>query len=205
MRIRYNNDLKSIKEMSSELMELVVISYDRLDLYLDKKNKDNLKQVIELQDDIRRGAGNIERFCFELLALQQPVASDLMFLQMEIKYSSTIKRIASHLVSVSQILQEYSVKEEEIVYLKKFIENQKKMARNGIKAFTNNDHSLALKTIENDEINNNLFTESITYSAKENKENRITAIELSNKILLFKYFERLGDRLARVANLATRL
>lgn len=41
--------------------------------------------------------------------------------------------------------------------------------------------------------------------ADENKNDRIDAVELSNKILLFKYFERLGDRFARVADLATRL
>lgn len=79
------------------------------------------------------------------------------------------------------------------------------MARDGIKSFVENDHELALSTIEKDEINNRLFVEAITYSAQENKADRIGAVELSNKILLFKYFERLGDRLARVADLATRL
>lgn len=205
MRTRFNSDLGSIKEMSKEVTQLILISYDRIDLYLDNKNDENLDHVIELYDDIRRGAAGIERFCFELLALQQPVARDLRLLQMEIKLASTHKRIASHLNSVAEILKSYSVSEKEILFLKKFIENEKKMAEDGINAFITNDKNLALDTIEKDEINNKIFVDAITFAADENKNDRIDAVELSNKILLFKYFERLGDRLARVADLATRL
>ncbi|WP_299034438.1 PhoU domain-containing protein [uncultured Anaerococcus sp.] len=205
MRTRFNSDLGSIKEMSKEVSQLILISYDRIDLYLENNNDENLDHVIELYDDIRRGAAGIERFCFELLALQQPVARDLRLLQMEIKLASTFKRIASHLNSVAEILKVYEVSEKEIYFLKKFIENESKMIKDGIEAFIKNDKDLALDTIEKDEINNKVFVDAITFVADENKNDRIDAVELSNKILLFKYFERLGDRFARVADLATRL
>ncbi|WP_311481122.1 PhoU domain-containing protein [uncultured Anaerococcus sp.] len=205
MRTRFNNDLESIKEMSKEVSQLILISYDRIDLYLDKKNEENLDHVIELFDDIRRGASGIERFCFELLALQQPVASDLRLLQMEIKLASTFKRIASHLNSVAEILKSYNINEQEKYFLKKFIENEKSMLEDGIGAFVKNDKDKALATRKKDTINNKLFVDAITFAADENKNDKIGPVELSNKILLFKYFERLGDRIARVADLATRL
>lgn len=205
MRTRFNSDLGSIKDMSKEVSQLILISYDRIDLYLDNKNDENLDHVIELYDDIRRGAAGIERFCFELLALQQPVAKDLRLLQMEIKLASTFKRIASHLNSVAEILKSYGLSEKEIVFLKKFIENEKNMLEDGIEAFVTNNKDLALATIEKDQINNDLFIDAINFAADENKNDMIGPLELSNKILLFKYFERLGDRLARVADLATRL
>lgn len=205
MRNRFNSDLGSIKEMSKEVSQLILISYDRIDLYIENNNDENLDHVIDLYDDIRRGAAGVERFCFELLALQQPVANDLRLLQMEIKLASTFKRIASHLNSVAEILKVYELSEKEIFFLKKFIENEIKMLKDGMEAFIKNDKDLALDTIESDEINNKVFVDAITFVADENKNDRIDAVELSNKILLFKYFERLGDRLARVADLATRL
>lgn len=205
MRTRFNSDLGSIKEMSKEITQLILISYDRIDLYLDNKNDENLDHVIELYDDIRRGAEGLERLCFELLALQQPVAKDLRLLQMEIKLASTFKRIASHLNSVAEILKNYEISDKETFFIKQFIENEKKMVEDGIEAFVKNNKDLALSTIEKDEINNKLFVDAITFAADENKNDRIDAVELSNKILLFKYFERLGDRLARMADLATRL
>lgn len=205
MRTRFNSDLESIKDMSREVSQLILISYDRIDLYLDNNNDENINQVIDLYDDIRRQALGIERFCFELLALQQPVARDLRLLQMEIKLASTFKRIASHLNSVAEILKSYRLTEKEIFFLKKFIENEKSMLEDGIEAFVRNDKDLALATIEKDEINNNLFIDAINFAADENKNDKIGPVELSNKILLFKYFERLGDRTARIADLATRL
>lgn len=205
MRTRFNSNLGSIKDMTREVSQLILISYDRIDLYLDNKNDENLDHVIELYDDIRRGASGVESFCFELLALQQPVAKDLRLLQMEIKLASTFKRIASHLNSVAEILKSYWLSEKEIDFLKKFIENEKIMLEDGIEAFVTNNKDLALDTIEKDQINNDLFIDAINFAADENKNDKISAVELSNKILLFKYFERLGDRLARVAELATRL
>ena len=205
MRTRFNSDLESIKDMSREVSQLILISYDRIDLYLDNNNDENLDRVLELYDDIRRQASGIERFCFELLALQQPVARDLRLLQMEIKLASTFKRIASHLNSAAEILKSYWLSEKEIDFLKNFIKNEKNMLEDGIGAFVSNNKDLALATIEKDQINNDLFMDAINFAADENKNDKISAVELSNKILLFKYFERLGDRLARVADLATRL
>ena len=205
MRTRYRHDLDSVREMSNELMELVILCYDKIDLYLENHNKKNLEEIIDLNDDIRRNAADVERFCFELLALQQPVAKDLRFLQMSIKLASTYKRISSHLAQASMIMIEYVLADEEIDFVKRFIDNERQMAKDGIYSFVNNDNDLGLKTIEDDEINNKLFEEAITYIADQNKKNEIGAIELSEKVLLYKYFERLGDRLARVGDLATRL
>ena len=186
-------------------MKLINVSYERYLLFLNTDDKENLREIINTHDYIRRGASNLERMCFELLALQQPVASDLRLIQMSIKLASTYKRIASHFEQASMILLEYSITDKEKTFLKAFVDNEMKMADNSMKAFLENDNDLALKTIEEDEKNNRLFNEAITYIADENKRNEIGAIELSEKVLLYKYFERLGDRLARVADLATRL
>ena len=79
------------------------------------------------------------------------------------------------------------------------------MEKDSITSFVNIDNDMALKSIEDDEVNNHLFVEAINYIAELNKKNSIDAIELSEKVLLYKYFERLGDRIARVADLAARL
>ena len=205
MRTRYRQDLKSVGKMSNELMQLVILCYDKIDLFLENKDKENLEDIIELNDDVRRQAAYVEKFCFEILALQQPVARDLRFLQMSIKLASTYKRISNHLAQASMIMIEYQLSDKEGEFIKRFVNNQKQMAKESISSFVNNDNDLALKAIEDDELNNKLFEEAITYLADQNKKNEIGAMELSEKVLLYKYFERLGDRLARVGDLATRL
>lgn len=205
MRKKYNEDLDNIKKMAKDLMDYVIISYEKIGQFIENSKEDELKDIIDLHDDIRRKASDIERLSFELMALQQPVAGDLKLLQMSMKLASSFKRIAGHFEQVSFILGEYALNESEKDFLNKFIENETKMAKDAINSFVNYDKDLAKKTIKEDEINNKLFEKAISYISNENKKDNIGPMELSEKVLLYKYFERLGDRLARVADLSTRL
>lgn len=205
MRKKYNEDLDNIKKMAKDLMDYVIISYEKIGQFIENSKEDELKDIIDLHDDIRRKASDIERLSFELMALQQPVAGDLKLLQMSMKLASSFKRIAGHFEQVSFILGEYALNESEKDFLNKFIENETKMAKDAINSFVNYDKDLAKETIKQDEINNKLFEKAISYISNENKKDNIGPMELSEKVLLYKYFERLGDRLARVADLSTRL
>lgn len=205
MRKKYNEDLDNIKKMAKDLMDYVIISYEKIGQFIENSKEDELKDIIDLHDDIRRKASDIERLSFELMALQQPVAGDLKLLQMAMKLASSFKRIAGHFEQVSFILGEYALNESEKDFVNKFIENEIKMAKDAINSFVNYDKDLAKETIKADEINNKLFEKAVSYISSENKKDNIGPMELSEKVLLYKYFERLGDRLARVADLSTRL
>lgn len=205
MRTRYIEDLGSIRDMERNVSELIKLSYDRFKLYLENEDKNNLEEIIDLDHDIRQYAADIERFCYDLLALQQPVAKDLRFLQMSIKLASTYKRISNHIAQAAAIILEFPLRDVEKDFVKAFIKNQKTMNDNGIQSFEDNDNELALRTIEYDQINNELFEDCINYLIKLTKQDQITAMELSEKVLFYKYFERLGDRLAKVADYTTRL
>ncbi|MDY3005402.1 phosphate uptake regulator PhoU [Anaerococcus sp. AGMB00486] len=205
MRTRYIEDLANIRKMEKNVSELIKLSYDRFKLYIENGQKNNLEEIIDLDHDIRQYAADIERFCYDLLALQQPVARDLRFLQMSIKLASTYKRVSNHIAQAAAILLEFPLRDEEKDYVDAFIKNQKLMNENGIKSFENNDNELALRTIEDDEINNELFEDCIHYLVKLTKQDQISPMELSEKVLFYKYFERLGDRLAKVADYTTRL
>ena len=205
MRKRYNEDLSNVKDMAAYIMDLVGLSYENLDLFLNDGKKESLQTIREIHEDITREARQMERLSFELMALQQPIARDLRLLQMSIKLSSTYKRIASHFDQVCLILLNYDLSKREKEILKDFIKSEEKMAKNAISAFLNKDKALGQETIEADYLNNELFKIAIEYIACENKANKIEAVELSEKVLLYKYFERLGDRLARVADLSKRL
>ena len=205
MRTRYIEDLGSIRDMEKNVSELIKLSYDRFKLYLENEDKNNLEEIIDLDHDIRQYAADIERFCYDLLALQQPVAKDLRFLQMSIKLASTYKRISNHIAQAAAIILEFPLSDVEKDFVKAFIKNQKTMNDNGIQSFEDNDNELALRTIEYDQINNELFEDCINYLIKLTKQDQITAMELSEKVLFYKYFERLGDRLAKVADYTTRL
>ena len=79
MRIKYNEDLDNIKKMAKDLMDYVIISYEKTGQFIENSKEDELKDIIDLHDDIRRKASDIERLSFELMALQQPVAKAVSY------------------------------------------------------------------------------------------------------------------------------
>ena len=123
MRTRYIEDLNNIREMEKNVSELIEVSYDRFILYIENNQKNNLEEIIDLDHDIRQYGADIERFCYDLLALQQPVARDLRFLQMSIKLASTYKRISNHLAQAAAIILEFPLRDEEREFVKEFIKN----------------------------------------------------------------------------------
>lgn len=205
MRKKYFEDLEKIKYMQENLSELVHLAYDRFELYLKDEDAEHIHQIMDLEHDTNRKASDIERYCYDLLALQQPVAKDLKFLQMSIKIASNYKRISNHLSQAGIIVLDFPLRDEEKSFVKDFIENQKQMINGGRDAFLNYDKDLAIKTINKDEINNKLFEKTIEYLVDLTKKDLINPKELSEKVLFFKYFERLGDRLGRNAEFAKRL
>ncbi len=205
MRTKYFGDLENIKSMEENLSELLVLAYEGFELYLKNNDDENIHEISDLDHDINRKASDIERYCYDLLALQQPVAKDLRFLQMSIKMASNYKRISNHLAQAGIIVLDFPLREEEKEFVEDFIENQKQMAIGGKEAFLNNDKDLAMETMEKDEINDKLFERAIEYLVDLTKKDTIKARELSEKVLFFKYFERLGDRLERNADFAKRL
>src|SRR5699024_10683583 len=76
MRTKYFEDLEKIKNMEKDLSELVYLTYDKFELYLKDENSYHLQEIMDLEHDTRRKASDIERYCYDLLALQQPVAKD---------------------------------------------------------------------------------------------------------------------------------
>jgi len=205
MRTKYFEDLEKIKNMEKDLSELVYLTYDKFELYLKDENSYHLQEIMDLEHDTRRKASDIERYCYDLLALQQPVAKDLKFLQISIKIASNYKRISNHLSQAGIIVLNFPLRNKEKDFVKNFIKNQQQMINGGIDAFLDYDKDLAIKTIKEDEINNKLFEKAIEYLVELTKKDLINPKELSEKVLFFKYFERLGDRLGRNADFAKRL
>src|SRR5699024_8463541 len=127
------------------------------------------------------------------------------FLQISIKIASNYKRISNHLSQAGIIVLNFPLRNKEKDFVKNFIKNQQQMINGGIDAFLDYDKDLAIKTIKEDKINNKLFEKAIEYLVELTKKDLINPKELSEKVLFFKYFERLGDRLGRNADFAKRL
>ncbi|RKD95011.1 phosphate signaling complex protein PhoU [Halopiger aswanensis] len=111
-RKSYQEQLAELREdilyMSEVVMERLRMGLDALE----QKDEDLAREVIEGDGEINRMYLDLEQDCIDLLALQQPVASDLRFIAASFKITTDLERIADLAVN----LGEYTLEAEENLF-----------------------------------------------------------------------------------------
>jgi phosphate transport system protein len=160
------------------------------------------EDVIERDDEIDLEI-EVDELCYEVLALEQPVARDLRFIATAMKIVKDIERIGDIAVNIGErameLIQEPELKR--LVDLPIMAEAAQKILKEGLDAFVNSDAELAEKVILNDTVVDDLyeqiFRELLTYML-EDPRSISRAIKL---IFIAKALERVGDHSANVAEM----
>ena len=151
--------------------------------------------VIEADSEIDRMEMVIEEQAVQLLALQQPVASDLRFLIAALKINNDLERIGDHAVNIAEGAQRLSGQKpfKPFIDIPYMAEVAMAMLKQSLDAFVNRDAVLAKKVIKKDDIldekNISIIRELLTYIA-EYPALTTYCIEL---ISICKNLERVGD------------
>jgi len=101
-RVSYQNRLETLREDVLYMSEIVV---DRLWLALtalEQTDESLAREVIEGDDEINEQYLDLEADCIDLVALQQPVASDLRFIAASFKIITDLERIADLAVNLAE-------------------------------------------------------------------------------------------------------
>ncbi|ELZ02528.1 phosphate signaling complex protein PhoU [Natrialba asiatica] len=101
-RQSYQEKLETLREdilyMSEIVMERLRMGLDALE----QKDNDLAREVIEGDSEVNQQYLDLEQQCIELLALQQPVASDLRFIAASFKIITDLERIGDLAVNLGE-------------------------------------------------------------------------------------------------------
>ena len=156
--------------------------------------------VIAADDKIDRFENEIESSCIQLIALHQPVASELRFLTMVMKISHNIERLADKCVAIAkrslELLKYPPVKPfVDLPYVAQLIQT---MVKDVLDAFVNRNAELALEIRERDsevdEVYEKMLRELLTILS-EHPQLISPGISI---LLLFRHLERIGDLAASI-------
>jgi phosphate transport system protein len=156
--------------------------------------------VIAADSEIDRMEIVIEEQAISLLALQQPVASDLRFLIAALKINNDLERIGDHAVNIAEGAQRLAGQKpfKPFIDIPYMAEVAMSMLKQSLDAFVNRDAGLAKKTIKKDDIldekNVSIIRELLTYMA-----------EYPNLITYFLELISISKNLERVGDLATNI
>ncbi|MGH7264992.1 MAG: phosphate signaling complex protein PhoU [Candidatus Rokuibacteriota bacterium] len=143
----------------------------------------------------------IDDRCFTLLALKQPMASDLRFLVAGIKINSNLERIADQTVSIALRARELITQPElkPLIDIPRMARLAQDMVRRSLDAFVRRDADLARSVIDADDavgsLRDQVFRELLTYMMGDAG----TIPRALALILISRNLERIADHATNIA------
>ncbi|MCD1258941.1 phosphate signaling complex protein PhoU [Paenibacillus athensensis] len=167
---------------------------------LSQLDEGQAQQIIERDDLIDDYLTTIDELCLRLIALQQPMASDLRIIGTALKIATDLERIADHAVDIARVTLRFAgetlVKPLEII--PQMADIAKEMLRESLLAYTErNVHraaALAEKDDQVDKLYSSIMQEVIGLMGTELSRNR----QLTHLLLVAHFLERVADHATNI-------
>lgn len=143
----------------------------------------------------------LEEDCLKVLALHQPVATDLRFIVSILKINNDLERVADFAVNIAERAIDLSgaIKIECPYDIAKMAEAVESMLKMALDALVEKDTTLARRTIEMDDEVDAMHKANFT-AVKEAIKNDLTYLDgLVYYLSISRYLERMGDLVTNIA------
>ncbi len=189
------NELEKLKQEILKMGRLLEEQVYKSVKALTEKNLELAKEVVVNDDEIDRMELEIEKKALGLIALKQPMASDLRFIGTALRIIVDIERMADHAEDIAKI----AIDLHDQSYIKPLIDiprmanNAQQMIEKALTAFIYEDIELAMSLIpmenEMDAIYDQIFRELKSYMMQDAKN----IPQATDLLLVAGHLERIGD------------
>jgi phosphate transport system protein len=201
MERQFDEELKQLKE---KLMRMASLTEKSISLAVkslkDRKEKLAL-QVFKGEEAINLLDVEIDNLGMKLMALRQPMAVDLRFINSAMRIAVELERIADLSVNIAErVLDLLKVPLlKPLIDIPRMAEMAQNMVKDSIDAFINRDDQSARDVCERDDevddLNNQIFRELLTYMMQDPTTIK-RAVDL---ILVARHLERIADHATNIS------
>lgn len=194
-----------LKELRKDVLKMSDLARDAISRSIEAlKNRDKVQAQKVIDDD-----GNIDELelvvdekCIDLIALYQPMATDLRFITTGMKLNAELERIADLAVDIAQRVLELADKPllKPLIDIPRLSDVAQNMVREAIDSFIKKDVGLADKVMasdeEADELRNKICAELINDYMLRDASTANRAVPL---LLVARHLERICDHATNIA------
>jgi phosphate transport system protein len=200
MERHFDAELTALNEKLLEMARLAEESVARAVKSLKERNEAIAQDVLKREGGINLLEIEIDERCMKLLALRQPVASDLRFITSAMKISSDLERVGDLAVNIAEVsldlLKQPPLKP--LIDIPRMAAVAQSMVKDALNAFVNRDEKLARAVCERDDevdsLNDQVFRELLTYMMNDPATiNRAVGL-----ILIGRHLERIADHATNI-------
>ena len=163
-------------------------------------DRDLAQQVVEGDSRIDQAEHRIEQVCMNLLALQQPIASDLRMVSSILKVVTDIERIGDHASDIAELVLRLSHTQLETYsgHIQPMITASREMVHSAVSAFIARDREKSALVIQSDDVVDELFNKVKHDIVQRLKASGEEADEYVDVLMIAKYLERIGDHAVNI-------
>jgi phosphate transport system protein len=200
MERHFDAELNALNEKLLHMARLTEESVAMAVKSLKDRNEVLAQDVLKREGDINLLEIEIDERCMKLLALRQPVASDLRFITSAMKIGSDLERVGDLAVNIAEVsldlLKQPPLKP--LIDIPRMAAVAQSMVRDALNAFINRDEKLARAVCERDDevdsLNEQVFRELLTYMMNDPSTiNRAVGL-----ILIGRHLERIADHATNI-------
>lgn len=201
LRTQFEEELLNLHNQFYEMGMMVSSAVHKSVRAYIKHDKILAQDVIENDININNMETRLEKKSFEMIALQQPVTTDLRMIITVMKASSDLERMADHAVSVAKSTIRVKGQtripeiEKEISDMSDYV---KKMVDNVLVAYVKTDEKDARTIANMDQRVNDYFNRIYNATIKNMQENPETVISGTDYLNVASYLERIGDYVTNI-------
>ncbi|MHB8655467.1 MAG: phosphate signaling complex protein PhoU [Terriglobia bacterium] len=197
----FDQQLDELRKRLLEMSGLVESGIYRSILSLTEKDEQQAQQALQNEARINQMEIEIDDLATGLLALEQPVATDLRFITAAIKINNDLERMGDHAVNIAEralsLIHEPLVKP--LIDLPRMANLVESMVRKALDAFVKRDPNLAREVLVSDDavdqMRDAISSELVSYMEKDPS----TIRQSLDLIVVARNLERIADHATNIA------
>jgi len=201
MQEHYNNEIEDLKTNLIKMAAVVDDQIEKAMRSLQENNLDLIKGLKAKELEVDAYDNLIQTQCENILAIFQPVASDLRYIMAIIMINSNLERCGDIALNIANRVKKTSghhnlLVESNLVEMSKL---SRKMVKDAIDSFINNDIDLANNILSADEMVDNMNKESFKFAVLKMQTEPSLIEPCAHLIVLSRQIERLADHATNIA------
>ena len=201
MAKHFHNELEKIKKKILSLGAMVEERVRMATRSIESRDAELAKQVIQSDYQIDEMEIDVEEECLKVIALHQPVASDLRFLICIIKINNDLERIGDLATNIAHRVMVISkVENPSFTYdYNQMADKTNAMLQQSLDALVNLDQGLAKKVCELDDDVDSIKADVYAQCQTAIKNDPDNIEYLLNVLLISRHMERIADHTTNIA------
>ena len=201
MQDNFLHEIEGLKTNLIKMASLVDEQVGKAEQALETGDKELCRGVKQKDLEIDAYDNLIQTQCENILALFQPVATDLRFIISAMMINNQLERCGDIAVNIAQRVKKVSEHHNLLIesQILEMVKQAKNMVKNSIDAFVNSNIDLTNSVLDNDEIVDKLNKESFKFLVANMQTNPALIEPCSHLIVLSRHIERLADHATNIA------